>query len=847
MGAGALAQVRSQHAGLYVPDFGAPSSSGDWSAPIAAAYAAAVAAMASGSSGGTELLFPGGPILVGQDNPGNPGIATVPASRVKGAPGVIIGGSTSAPFSVGVRGVGATSTVIEYPPGYVGNAIQDSTWGVVTNPSYQPSVDGVMVQCTASVRTTNFPAWTFAVTGAQGSGSSAFSSKPAIHAGGLFATSVAWVGIATNGLPVSATNPGYCWIADQLVQYTGWTTSTLGGQPVVILTGAGTGSVSGLGGNCLVQGSSYTFVNDFGTGITSATGPNLLHARVYPFDQTGHGIAFQGSASYVGHDTEVNYSVGHGIALQGGGAHSPSGSSWAGADWYPRRMYGNQWCPLFFGPGTSDVRWGLGSWHGYYGSNEVPNGNTDGGMYGGVLVGEGDGKCVTFHVPGAPGQDVPSVIICGGDAIVNDLTKDTSTAPAILWDNSGHWTQPSAIKNSQLNGCTYETPGLPNPIPAPATGGGVPALTPGLVAPLILKTAAANTGSFVGATYAQRGGLSRVSMNAGYEYGIQEGPQTALLGGGAPVDLSAAGSTFAAVGVINAGAIYGFDPFGNGDGLGGFPIAVGAESITYTGIVRSAAVTVGAQTLAASGTTVLNLGKLGATSALPPNWPTVGIAIANPAASSSPLQGPIILPYTAATGGQITVTITAQNASAVLGAGTIVTVHQFTGCAGGTGTTPDLTLATQPMRNVTGTKVGGNPQTAFQFADWPQMGGGPLALAQLNPGSTVFSALATTSAGQTTSPWTFVNRTSTFTAGTSEWSIWTPGGAGKVATLPAGAAGLVQVIELDTTIACTVAGNGAQTITVPGSAASNTQALTTAGTWQYTWDTVNTTWRATQI
>ena len=416
------------------------------------------------------------------------------------------------------------------------------------------------------------------------------------------------------------------------------------------------------------------------------------------------------------------------------------------------------------------------------------------------------------------------------------MVKDTSTAAAVLFDNSGHWTQPSAIKNAKIWGVQWESPGLPNPVPAPPTGGGVPANQTGLTAPTILKTA---SGPSFGATVVQRGGIGGISENNGSDYVIQEGPLTALLGGGAPVDLTAAGSTYAAAGVINAAAIYGFDPFGNGDGIGGFAVQVaGGTPFLYTGILRVAAVTVGPQTLGASGTTVLKLGQLGATSALPTNWPTIGICVANPAATSSPLQGPIVMPFTAATGGQITVAITAQNASAVLGGNTIVTLHQFTGCTTGTGTAPDLALATQSARNITGTKING-----FQLFDQPNMGGGPIGMALLNTGSQVdFPPVATLSVlvGN--------HGAVSFTLGVSEWAKWSPN-AGKTATLPAvPTPGQPIRLELLTAFDATVSGNG-NTIYYQGASVGTSQTIP-AGVgqvYEYTWDSVNSWWECVLI
>ena len=1046
-----LIQVVSEPLNMNDPKYGGvQGTTTDWTSVFAAAYVDAQASVNNGY-GPCIMRLQSGLYAVGSTTPGSRGTPTTPASFIPGAVPLKVGYATSLARSIGVKGDSATSTVIQYPKTLMANVIQDASWGVLTGiPSYQPSVDGLTILCTDSVKSAGEqPLYSVAITGQGGSGSSAFSAKPVLHAGGLLGTSIAWVGVF-NGVPVTPAAPGYFWLADQLVQYTGYTTGTVNGIATVTLTGAGTGSTGGAGGNCRVQstnnGTPPPFDQDLGWGSTTATGPNLLHARAYPFDNIGHGIALSGSGAYVGRDVEILYPLGHCVALQGGGNHAPTASSWAGSDIEPRRMYGYQWDAIFWGPGTSDARGGGGSYHGYYGGSLQPNGNTDGGMYAGLKALEGDADIARIHIPGAPGQDIPSVMIQGADVKVHSLTKDTSTAEAYLWDGSGHWAQPSAIKNPALDVVTWESPGLPNPGPGPTVQG--------TTAPLILKTAA---GTSTGATFAQQGMLRGVSMNSGHDVVLAEGPYTVLLGGSAVVNLAAPSSTYAPAGVLNAAAIYGFSPFGNFDGCGNFPVlaqlavlnqgltggtgyaavtvlplteavpsgttvtvsnglttdsfvttgtaAIGATSltpsstftpastyiagtgigqpITYTSILRSCAVAVGAGStgstiavasngvtiasltgtqpvtltstagmatsgtltlpalagatiaytgisgnvlqnctgtgsgtlttgmvanIAVGGTLTVTCGGLGATSALPSNWPSTGIAIINP--STAGTAGPVIVPFTGATV-PVAVTGVANSTTCVVTAAGTWTAGQsvvIAGVLGATGANGTWTITTGGSGSFTitlgsapGVYTSGGTATSNRITvaitaqnqgqawgngafvtvhQFQGCSGGVLTTAaDLTPviqpmrnisGTKItgfeFSDTPLMGLGPITS--TRVNAASqialppvstlgvatgnhgavSFTLGVSEWAKWSPN-AGKTATLPlAPTPGQPIRLELLTAFAATVSGNG-NTIYYQGASVGTSQTLP-AGigqVYEYTWDSVNSWWECILI
>lgn len=762
-----LIQVVSESLNLADPVWGSPSGSGDWTVPFYNGWlAAAKAAVAYGSARMT-LPPPTGASSynVGIDNPGTPGLLLgVPNNGNAVTPGLVNGvsdGTTLNPSNknapMSLYGSGRDVTNIVAATGMTANGVQDANWGYVGGLTYHPAIDKLTVQ-RATHQTGNPPPWTFATSAALSSGSlSVYTGSAFGTSGSSYATADAWI------LSNMVGGVGYCWVADQLVQYTGYSAGTLTG--------------------CSIQASSSPYA--FGTAPLN----NVLHARVWPFNQGGHGVALQASAAYIGEETFVSSFQGHGVAIMGGGAHSPTGSSWAGHDINCSRMYGNFWYDVALLGTATDIRLGGGSWHGFFGGNYTfPGQNFSDSMYGSILVSGGDAYIKSTHVPGAPGLDVPLLVAAGGDVTFVGMVKDTSTAPAVLLDQTGHWFQPNTIKNVKVWGVQWETPGFSAPQPNPGQLG--------YTAPLVLRAVAAGQG-------VQQGGLGGVSMNFGHESAYQEGPQTAILGGGSSVNFATCPS------VINAAAAYGFDPFGNVDSNTSIYLTVPGVTgnVGYTNIVRSCLIantatntlaapagwssgpTVGSLTTAltsgaavtalacsggtvptslASGSTIATVSggqvqlwvttgivAAGATSipvtsqnanfsyptgtqicttlvvsatnegggtagSTQGNWPTSGVAVVNPA-SNAALS---ILPFvtTSTIPGQITVAITSQNVNQVFKSNSMITCHQFTGCTGTTsGSAADGALATQPSRSVSS-----NHTSEYQLYDVPLMGSGPV-------------------------------------------------------------------------------------------------------------------------
>ena len=780
--------------------WGGADGNGDWTGAFARATAAVVA------NGSGAIWVPPGTYQVGITSPSTPGVLVPSACKLMGA--------------------GRDVSTIQAGSSMTANVVQSSQYGLMGG-DLTPQIDGL----TIAGNKLNAAPWAYATTVFDGASVTSIT----VTMAPLFQNYAPWTSTTFagtfgtyNGVAVSPSAPGHAWVSDQLISYTGVTSSS-----------TYTGTLTG----CQTQQQSGTY--NFSL-VPTAT---FLHARVYPFNQGGHAIAFQGKECSVGRAVRINSTGpgGHGIWLQGTPAGVPGTStvivSPAGHDIEPTRIdqYGGY--AVAFGPQVTDARCGGFS----------SNLSTDG--YGGVLVvGNGDFDIHNIHCPTLTGIDSPTVTICCSDVNVTNLTTDTTTCDVARLDSSGHWAVPNQIRNFVLDKNKWESPGFPVPGAGNlALGYGVP----------IIQSNAASSG---GLGHVVGGMLTNVATAFGYAEAFQEGPLALLLGFFNTVTLPQS--------VLNVHQINGFDNFGGSS----FPLAIGTDSVTYTGIVRA-----GAQINASS----LSSGLLpvsGATGSFTagsprgnvPNstsfpwggsFPTSGIAIiwhktfgplefqyTNAVTSGSGMNATVTFTYTSATA----TTINSELSGNPIPNGTIITIAQFTGCTGGSGTWTELTQVTQPaLQN--GETIGFDLSGIIQS---PTITPTNLVGPVVNANST-FVLPASSSA----SSWMFKDYNNTTGGGTAkntEWSVITTAStATHIIKLPnnpqAGQQNRVEVEgtgsvgwvvgTVQNTAGYTPNPSAYNTITLSGTVTTPTSSTgvtlsTTAGTvYEFTWDSVNVTWR----
>lgn len=508
-----------------------------------------------------------------------------------------------------------------------------------------------------------------------------------------------------NGSAVSGSNPGYVWVADQLVQYTGVSGSTLTG--------------------CNIQQVAANW------NFTLAPAQCQPHARVYPLNQGGHGIAFQGQQLYVGQNVRVNGTGigGHAIFVNGDGTGTPGGGTGAsspspfGHNIKPGRLDSIGGFDVAFGPTVTDGR--AGGW-----SSNRAAGYTD--RYGSILTMGGDISLLDWHFVGPAGLDLPMVHACAGQLTIELPVADTTTAPAVQLDSTGHWAQPNNLKDVQLKSYKWVDSGQVAPQPGNAPSQGTP-----------LIQSLAST-----ATTGLRTQVRGITSDFGYSHIIEEGARSPIVNGGSALTLPAS--------TLNLMQSYGFDPFGGTATLAG-------QSLTYTGLTRAVGLVAstsatGAKNMPANGVagTVTLSGVRG-------TIPSSGIAVAWVAG------GPLQIPYTSVSGNVLSLTATAANGGKNI-YNAWITFNQLTGVSGGTGTAADLSVASM--------------FTSGSWADQAEVSGqisisNVVSLTNMNAASTQ----PKTGPGPF-SPFVFKDRAGTATVGAGEWSFCSPSGANQTLNLP---------------------------------------------------------------
>ena len=219
------------------------------------------------------------------------------------------------------------------------------------------------------------------------------------------------------GLPVSASNPGFCLVSDSCIQYTGISGNTLTG----VLTPSG--------------------------GATSRT--MTVNAEVRAYKSNGHGLAIQTNTVYIGRNVHILKSVGSNIYLQNapisGGNPLHTSSNTYGHDIEPSRLE-NPGRFQVEGNLCTDVRCG-----GFSGL-----GNQDG--FGGIIAG-GDWLINPFHHVGPPTADCPAVIVVAGATVIEAVVMDTLQCAVVRLDNSGRWAQPGPINDPIIKSVSWVNSG----------------------------------------------------------------------------------------------------------------------------------------------------------------------------------------------------------------------------------------------------------------------------------------------------------------------------------------------------------------------------------------------------
>lgn len=667
-----IVQKIAESTSLTDPQWGGADVNNDWGT----AWNAAAAAINSAGSG--RLFVPPSAFNFGNSfaNPGKPALI----------------------YSfMDVRGAGKGATLLQIvPPGstpIVMNLLQSAAYGQFQADT-QPTVDELTLQGVGSF----VPPWAYATVNLAGTTNDSITiTLPAeVQQAGYTASQIFANGLTTqNGQPVAGGNPGYVMVADQMIGYTG--TSGASSTQITLTS-------------CNTQVSAGTF--------TGACAVNAAHARVYPWNQQGHILAFQASLIHVGRRCRIIGSKGniaagaHGIWLTNCPNQNLSGTSLGstnGHDIEPSRISSVGGFYVAVGPSNSDGRI----------ANFSTSGTEDG--YGGILLCAGDWDISHVHNVIPHGIDSPSVVIANSDVVIDDLTNDTGTAPAYRLDQSGHWSKATTLKNLKITGYKWESPGDAVMVAGTGPSQGVP----------LIQTVAVGGGA---ANWVTRGKVAEIQTLQGYSYGLEEGPRTPLLNNGSTVALNSA--------TLNAMNTYGMDPFG--DTL----TVPGGTGPAYTGINRAGGITSGAQ---AAGATSVVLKTMDFSNNLANALPTSGIAVAWTS------TGPVQIPFTSVTG-NTTLNLAAALSTYVpggLAANVLVTINQFTGCSGGSGSVADLTVATSSTRN------SGQIQKPMDLSDLGAFTGGSLiGIANLNPSSVIIKS------------WYIVEPTGSYTAQDHD-EVWT--------------------------------------------------------------------------